>query len=145
MTTWNELAGTTWSGEGELWLDPLGYETKKCACTIAVETEALRYTWSYEDSPQNGELVLREGGLEFTDTWHSPTPMAFTDVPGGWGLLNARGTYGAGAHGGPDWGWRIVLSLRSAPQPTLVLQMTNVAPWGEEARAVRMICKRVAD
>ncbi len=28
------------------------------------------------------------------------------------------------------------------PSDELLLQMTNVAPWGDEARAVRMICKR---
>jgi hypothetical protein len=38
-----------------------------------------------------------------------------------------------------DWGWRIGLSLR-APTGELVLRMTNIAPWGEEARAVRMTC-----
>ena len=32
------------------------------------------------------------------------------------------------------------LALR--PTGELVLQMTNVAPWGEEVRAVRMTCAR---
>jgi hypothetical protein len=40
-----------------------------------------------------------------------------------------------------DWRWRIALTLR-APTDELVLQMTNIAPWGEEARAVRMVAKR---
>ena len=31
----------------------------------------------------------------------------------------------------------------STPTPGgLVLQMTNITPWGEEVRAVRMICRR---
>ena len=40
-----------------------------------------------------------------------------------------------------EWRWRIGLSVRE-PSGELVLQMTNVAPWGEETRAVRMICTR---
>ena len=57
-------------------------------------------------------------------------------------LFDLLGSYG---DGGPRWGWRMMLSLRppfeGAPE-SLVLQMTNIAPWGEEARAVRMVAAR---
>jgi hypothetical protein len=53
------------------------------------------------------------------------------------GLFQIQGEYGPDA----DWGWRTALSLRT-PTDELVLQMTNIAPWGEEARAVRMTCGR---
>ena len=43
---------------------------------------------------------------------------------------------------GPDWGWRLRVCLRTMGPERLVLQMTNVTPWGEEARAVRMTCER---
>ncbi len=143
MTTLNDLIGSHWTGENELWLDPLGNEVLRCPSTIAIEAGAVRYTWSYEGEPQQGTLQLRDGGLDYTDTFHQPTPLGFTDVPGGWGMINVAGTYAAG--GGPDWGWRIYLGLRSMGDPNLVLQMTNIAPWGEEGRAVRMICVRDAD
>ena len=46
----------------------------------------------------------------------------------------------AGAGEGPDWGWRTSVAQR--PSGELVLQMTNIAPWGERARAVRMVFAR---
>ena len=43
-----------------------------------------------------------------------------------------------------EWkGWRIN-PCHQEPSDEWVLQMTNIAPWGEEARAVRMVCKRAA-
>jgi len=38
---------------------------------------------------------------------------------------------------GPPWGWRVAVAHR--PSGELVLQMTNIKPWGEDGRAVRMI------
>ena len=40
----------------------------------------------------------------------------------------------------PNWVWCSILSKR--PDGALVLQMTNIAPWGEEGRAVRMVFYR---
>ena len=79
-------------------------------------------------------------GAEFRDSWHQPEPMPCDHVDGTRALVEVRGRYGADL----DWGWRIGLCLR-APTGELVLQMTNVAPWGEEARAVRMTCQRRPD
>lgn len=57
----------------------------------------------------------------------------------------AGNTYSGGE--GPPWGWRLIVSLRpsfeGAPE-SLVLQMTPLTPWGEEARAVRMVATRLA-
>ncbi len=135
-----DVAGSKWRGSAELWLDPLGDEVMRCACTVEVEEGVVRYGWSFKDKPQQGSITLREGGGVFTDSWHSPAAMPAQDVAGAWGLFCVQGTYGAGDDS-PDWGWRIALSVRPAGGE-LVLQMTNIAPWGEEARAVRMICKR---
>ena len=132
-----DLAGSQWAGQAELWLDPAGDQAQRCPCTVRVETDAVVYAWSYEGKPQAGRLSLREGGADFSDTWHSPTAMRCTGAPSPWCLVDVLGTYAAG---GEDWGWRITLSLRPAGE--LVLQMTNVAPWGEEGRAVRMVCRR---
>ena len=140
MTTFDELVGTRWTGTGELWLDPEGNEAKRCECTIAVEAGALRYTWSYEGKPQTGSITLRSGGADFTDTWHQPAVMPCEDVPGSWALFDVFGTYPAGD--GPPWGWRTKLSLRAMGGESLVLQMTNIAPWGESGRAVRMVATR---
>ena len=56
-------------------------------------------------------------------------------MPSTWALATVQYTYME------NWGWRINLCFRE-PTGELVLQMTNIAPWGEEARAVRMVCKR---
>ncbi|HRC55854.1 MAG TPA: hypothetical protein PKU97_08015 [Kofleriaceae bacterium] len=139
MTSWRDLTGTKWSGQGELWLDDLGNQAELCACEIDLEDRALTYRWSYQGAPHTGVLALRDGGADFTDSWHSPKAMACADVPGSWGLVEVMGTYAAGD--GPPWGWRIALSLR--PSGELLLQMTNISSWGEDGRAVRMICKRL--
>jgi hypothetical protein len=136
--TLRELANTQWTGRGELWLDPLGNEVDTCECRIELEEAAIHYHWSYDGKPQTGKIALRDGGAEFSDSWHSPTPMAFVAGVNRWSLVDVFGTYAAGD--GPDWGWRIILTHR--PSDELVLQMTNVTPWGEEARAVRMVCSR---
>ena len=137
MKTLSDLAGTKWSGQAELWLDDLGNQAELCDCTIELAHGALTYHWSYQGTPHTGQLTLRDGGADFTDTWHSPKAMGCTTVPGSWALVEVAGTYPAGD--GPPWGWRIALSLR--PSGELLLLMTNIAAWGEEGRAVRMICK----
>jgi hypothetical protein len=133
-----ELANTRWRGTGELWLDPLGDEAHRYDCTLAVGTDAIEYTWSHEGQPHQGRIELRDGSARWSDGWHQPQQVDCRAVPGAWGLLALHYSYSA--PGSPDWGWRITLSQR--PTGELVLQMTNIAPWGEEARAVRMLLTR---
>lgn len=125
--------GTEWAGQAELWLDPLGDDVTRSECTASIAGDVLRYTWRHDGVDQEGRVELGAGGAEFVDSWHQPEPMACRHVADAAGLFQVQGTYGPGG----DWGWRIGLSLR-APTGELVLQMTNIAPWGEEARAVRM-------
>lgn len=134
-----DLVGTSWQGEAELWLDPAGDQADRCACSLHVEPGAVRWTWSHQGQPHRGGLALRDGGADFADTFHSPAPMPCASVPGSRALLEVVGTYLAGEEA---WGWRTALALR--PDGALLLQMTNVTPWGEEGRAVRMICRRGA-
>lgn len=136
MGALSELRGTKWKGSNELWLDPLGNDVIEGDATIAVEGDVVRYTWSHEGKTNEGSISPREGGADFQDTWHQPEPMPCKTVPGAKGLFQVQGVWGPDA----DWGWRI--GLCSRPTGELVLQMTNITPWGEEARAVRMICKR---
>jgi len=135
----DDLANTQWTGKAELWLDPLGNDAIVCDCTLQIEHGTIRTTWSYEGKPQHGVLTLRSGGADFTDTFHSPTPMACVCAPNPWGLIDVLGTYAAGD--GPRWGWRITVALRP-DSDELVLQMANIKPWGEEGRAVRMVGRR---
>lgn len=141
--TLRELAGSDWRGSAELWPDPLGNEAQTSACTLRIESGALRYTWAYKGTPHQGTIAPDADGGTFIDTWHSPAAMPCEKVTRSTALIDLLGSYAAGD--GPRWGWRLVLSLRppygGAPE-SLVLQMTNIAPWGEEARAVRMITTR---
>lgn len=137
MALLSELEGTSWTGTAELWLDPLGDQAAKSDCTISVERYGLRYTWSHEGESHEGAITLRDGGAGFADTFHQPQEMPCRSLAGVPGLFQVQGDYGPES----EWGWRIGLSLR-APTDQLVLQMTNIAPWGEEARAVRMTCQR---
>lgn len=137
METLAELEGTKWAGTSELWLDPLGDVVTRSECTLSVVDGGLRYTWRHEGEDHEGRIELREDGADFMDGWHQPTTMTCRHVADAWGLFQVQGEYGPES----DWRWRIGLSLRT-PTDELVLQMTNIAPWGEEARAVRMICGR---
>ncbi|MEZ5290651.1 MAG: hypothetical protein R2745_06185 [Vicinamibacterales bacterium] len=141
--TLGDLAGTSWHGTAALWLDPLGDRAETSPCLLHVEADAVRYTWAWQDTPHEGRITVGPAGGTFTDTFHSRDLMPCAPGPGTWALLDLVGTYGVAP--GPPWGWRIFASLRpadgDAPE-ALVLQMTNIAPWGEETRAVRMIARR---
>ena len=119
-------------------MDPLGNEASVCDCALTVEDRVLRYTWSHDGKAHEGSLTLRDGGADFKDTFHAAEGMAFEawSVPGA--VVGLLGSYSMG--GGPAWGWRIVVALR--PTGELVLHMTNVTPWGEDGRAVRMVFSR---
>lgn len=125
----------TWTGTCELWVDPLGDVVEKSDCRIEVG-DVVRYTWSREGKAHEGTLTPTEDGADFTDTFHhADGVMSCCAVPGARALLCVEGSYME------TWGWRIAVCHR-APTGELVLQMTNIAPWGEEARAVRMVAKR---
>lgn len=128
---------TDWAGKSELWIDPMGNDADVSDATLEVNTEAIRYTWIYRGATQSGELRWDSKTLQWKDSWHQPESVTLTRVAGQGSLLAAEYGYAAGA--GPDWHWRIKLAER--PDGTLVLQMTNIAPWGEETRAVRTVVR----
>lgn len=130
--------GTAWSGSSELWLDPTGNEAESSDATLQVTPDGIEYTWSFRGKAQAGKLDWNEDGRSWHDSWHQPEPVRLEPVSRHGSLLAGEYSYPAGS--GPDWHWRIKLAQR--PDDTLVLQMTNITPWGEEARAVRMLFKR---
>lgn len=135
----DELDGSHWHGQAELWLDPSGNDVDVSECTLSFNATGITYGWSYGGTEQSGFFRLREDPPHWSDTWHQPDTVACTSLPATRGLFALEYSYTAGE--GPDWGWRSQLSQR--PDGSLVLQMTNIAPWGEEGRAVRMIVHRV--
>lgn len=137
MAGLEELDGTVWAGQAELWVDPLGDKVKKSACTLRIDGGTLDYTWEHEGAPHKGTIVITGDVATFEDSWHQPDAMACKRLDAGGAVFQVAGQYGPNE----EWGWRIALCLRE-PTGQLVLQMTNVAPWGEEARAVRMTVSR---
>jgi hypothetical protein len=133
-----KLANSSWAGTGELWLDPLGNQAQQYECTLAVDDAGVRYSWHHDGKQHEGRIALAADAPVWSDSWHQPTPMPCSQRPAAWGLLALQYDYAAGE--GPPWRWRILLTQR--PSGELVLQMTNIAPWGEEARAVRMVVAR---
>lgn len=126
-----------WSGRSELWIDPAGNDAQLSDATLSVDADGIVYTWTYQGAEQSGELRRDGEALFWQDSFHQPEGVALTPVPGHGSLVAAEYRYSAG--GGPDWHWRIKLAER--PDGALVLQMTNIAPWGEEARAVRTVVR----
>ena len=133
-----DFDGTEWVGASELWMDPLGDNVTRSDCTASLAGNALKYNWIHDGASHEGRVELRGSGAEFVDSWHQPDPMECQSITHASGLFQVQGSYGPER----DWGWRIALSHRE-PTGELVLQMTNIAPWGEEARAVRMTFRRV--
>ena len=138
LAAWaSEHRDTDWLGTSELWIDPMGNDVEVSNATLHVDAGALVYTWAHDGAEQQGELRWNGDVLLWRDSWHQPTGVALVPVPGHGSLVAAEYAYSAGA--GPDWHWRIKLAER--PDGALVLQMTNIAPWGEEGRAVRTILR----
>lgn len=130
--------GSTWTGQGELWLDPEGNKADVYECQLQFKANVVSYDWTYKGDAQKGSFTLNESGATWTDSWHQPQAVNCINVPDAWGLFTVQNTYEVPSS--PVWGWRSKLSER--PGDTLVLQMTNITPWGEEGRAVRMIFSR---
>jgi hypothetical protein len=137
-----DLDGTRWVGKSRLWLDPEALLEESDA-TVAIEDGVVRYTWGLEGITHEGSYTVRrldgdEVEAVFTDTWHQKEPLTCRGTAGSAPLLSVRAEYPAPE--GPPWGWRSLVCLR--PTGELVLEMINVCPWGEEARAVHLVAQR---
>jgi len=136
MEEWlSQTTGTKWAGQGEIWLDPAGNSASSYECTLSVKKSAITYTWQFEGEEKQGHFAIIDNGIEWFDSWHQTHSVLCTQDKSAWGIFSIRHEYSV--DGSPNWGWRSILSER--PDGILVLQMTNIAPWGEEGRAVRMV------
>jgi len=131
------LLDTQWSGKGELWLDPESNNAELFSCDLQIEPYNLFYNWQYENETKKGSFKFSDVGGVWVDSWHQPESANCVYIPGVRGLFTVEHSYTVPSS--PDWAWRSKLSER--PDGDLVLQMTNLTPWGEEGRAVRMIFK----
>ena len=139
-----------WSGTSTLWLSWLEEPEQRSPSRLRVAAVAngeflsFQYSWVYEGE-QEGLLLLgndNEDGAAnaaWVDSWHmSGKIMHCTGEVDGAGATSLRGSYQAPP--GPDWGWRIDVSL---PEPgALRIEMHNVDPDGSEELAVRAEYRR---
>jgi hypothetical protein len=141
------LAGA-WHGSNRLWISS-EEEPQESASTLTVTFSAqgkvaeLRYTWSADDEPEDGLLLLREvrDGVQamWSDSWH--TPDGFMPCSGSLdaqGIIQLRGSYPNPP--GPDWGWRIEIDPREGKR--LQVRMFNQPPKEEETLAVQVVYLR---
>lgn len=122
-----------WQGTKQLWLHPEA-EVQRSEARIEVTPETIAYTWSYAGRPQEGVMrLLEEDGqvvIDWTDTFHATDGMRFVGSADAEKVV-VLGSYSDG-QGGPDWGWRIEVSLGGVP----VVRMFNITPDGIELLAV---------
>lgn len=130
--------GTVWHGPAELWTDPTGDEAQTSQASFTFGSDLLSYTWAYQGENQAGCFHFDDSGLTWQDSWHQPVAVRCGATGDEKSIFDVEYSYSIESL--PEWFWRIKLSQR--PDETLVLQMTNIAPWGEEARAVRMVLKK---
>ncbi len=136
MKDWfSKYSGTHWKGKGELWLDPDGNSAHLYDCALSVDNNTINYSWLYENETKQGSFTFDGTAIHWCDSWHQPNSVQCSAVPNTWSILAVSHEYEVPDN--PNWGWRSNLSER--PDGSLVLQMTNITPWGEEGRAVRMI------
>ena len=140
----SSLTGT-WAGDNVLrlsWTDPQEYHSPSelgVAQTVGGKYLAFAYTWSHENVPQEGLLLIgydaknKVANAAWVDSWHaSEKPLVLSGIVDEQGTIDMRGTYEVPNH--PDWGWRIVISALTG---ALRMVMYNVSPEGEEDLAVR--------
>lgn len=95
----------------------------------------IYYYWLYENENKKGIFTFNESGVIWKDSWHQQKPSQCSNVPDILSLFTVHHTYDVPDN--PNWGWQS--KLFELPDGSLVLQMTNVTPWGEEGWAVKMV------
>ena len=101
--------------------------------------ELMDYTWKYDGISQEGLLLIGyDDGqnavtVAWADSWHmSKKIMHCVGAIEVDGTMNVVGSYEAPP--GPDWGWRIAISVDGKDKLHIV--MHNIAPEGKEELAV---------
>lgn len=142
------LAGQ-WIGTTHTWLDPSAAPEE---APIDAEGEVilggrfvrLRYASAIMGGPHAGELLLGFSATEslltmaWIDSFHtSPAITVSTGPAPGADRWVATGSYAAGSE---RWGWRTEISQPTAD--TILVEMFNISPAGEEDRGVEFRLSR---
>ncbi len=145
-----DLAGQ-WIGTNRLWFTPdmaalESATTATIAPVVAGKFIQISYTWTYEDAPQEGVLLIGchvaddAATVVFVDSFHMDEGvMVCHGTHDEAGNVDTLGAYAA--PDGPDWGWRITIEPGI---DTFRLAMYNIIPAGPEALAVEVIYSRTS-
>jgi hypothetical protein len=150
----------SWQGHNRLRIMPTD-DFQESVATAAVTVTArefvtIEYTWSHEDKPQNGLLLLGTGPASGTafgtafgtgaaavwvDSFHSgPEWMNFAGDIGDDGVVRLTGWYDAPS--GPDWGWEIHIEPGDGNGGRIT--MNNLVPGHDPYQVVEAVYRRQA-
>ena len=141
-TLHNHLVGA-WTGTMTLYTNWLPVKEHPSESHLVVAPAAggnflcFSYSWSYEDEPKEGLLLLGNENdadsvtASWIDSWHQNGKILQLTGDANDGLIKVHGTFPAPPD--PDWGWRIEVSVDDgAPR----IAMFVISPKGEEDPAV---------
>jgi hypothetical protein len=140
-----------WTGRKHLWLEAQPTPDTTSESTLVVVPAArgkflrLEYQWQHDGAAQEGLLLLGNANdrqlatAAWVDSWHmSGRLMACQGSVDGQGAVSLLGSYEVPL--GPDWGWRIGITLVGPTDLRIV--MHNISPEGNRELAVRADYRR---
>jgi hypothetical protein len=122
----------SWQGTSQLFLPETPVRSSTMTATVSPlhreQFLQIVYTWSDNDEPQEGLLLVGAKQVVFTDTWHLANELMVCEVTPTENGISAFGTYKVEGH--PNWGWRTVIESLDNNE-TLRIAMFNVPPAGQ--------------
>jgi hypothetical protein len=120
-----------YAGKHELWMRP---DTPALEGDVraSLDDNVLSWTWTLDDDKHEGRLHL--DGSSWQDSFHQSEAAPLQAAPAHGARFGFSCQYGP-----PDSPWTWLIAVCERPEGQLVVQMTNITPWGERQLAVQWI------
>jgi hypothetical protein len=138
-----------WRGKNSLhtpWMEES--PVKSSDSEAVVETTAINrflkieYTWSFEEKPQEGILLIgseeNSAKAVWIDSWHNGDKFMNCEGTFEGNSIKIKGFYKVPDHS--DWGWKTEINFET--EDFFKIIMHNVTPEGEESLAVEAVYTR---